>query len=165
MQIWNFFLFIRHVTEGITIFSFLLNIILYKRLNSRYLTDVLGSLYGNGNYKKVTTWLNDYAKNTSAILTSEEDVVIGTDNEQRLGKTYVASINSSLTTSVIAVIVAFVLKTRSFFQYIFGGRTSNWRFGEKAYGEDERENIVKKALSGRELGKSPESNESSSSPN
>ena len=79
-------------------------------------------------------------------------MVIATDNEQKLGKTYVTSIHSTITTSVISVIVAFFLNLQKYYQYVKTGCTSFWRYGEKEYTNDEKKNIMTKALEGRVKG-------------
>ena len=133
-------------------YSFSLNVILYKKLNSKFLSNIWGNLHGGGSYYIVLEWLKRYADDNPAKLSCLDDVVIGTDNEQKLGKSYVASIKSCLSTSVIAVVVAFFLNLRQFYQYIKSGCTSNWRFGEKEYLTKEKKNILAKALKGRDKG-------------
>ena len=44
-----------------------MNIILYKQLNSKHLSDVLGHLYSGGGYNTVTRWLETYAENHPPI--------------------------------------------------------------------------------------------------
>ena len=121
-------------------------------MNSKFLANLWGVLHGGGQYNKILSWLKKYSENNSPKLLAIEDCIIGTDNEQRLGKTYVTSINSSLTTSVISVIVAFILNLKLYCQYIKSGCTSMWRFGEKKYSKNEKKNILAKALLGREKG-------------
>ena len=84
------------------------------------------------------TWLKNYTDENTAKLTSIDDVVIATDNEQKLGKTYVTSIHSNISTSVISVVVAFFLNFQKYYQYIKTGCTSFWRYGGKEYTIDEK---------------------------
>ena len=132
--------------------SFALNIILYKKLDSKYLTNLNGSLNNGGSYWAVWRWLTNYSEANPAKLVSTEDTVFGTDNERRLGKTYTNSIGSNLTASVISVIVAFILNFRLYYQYLAEGVTSRWRFGEKEYNDQQKKEILEKALEGREKG-------------
>ena len=88
-------------------------------------------------------------------MATQEDIIIGTDNEQKLGKTYTTSISSNLTTSVISVVVAFILRMGKFYQYLRSGCTSNWRFTEKKFSSKEKDIVLAKAMLGREQGNKP----------
>ena len=119
------------------------------------LTNLWENLFGGGCYTLISEWFKTYSIENSAKLVEMEDVVIGTDNEQKLGRTYVSSINSSIATSVISVIVAFVLNANKFFQYIRKGRSSFWRYAEREFSDEEKKEVLEKALYGREKGDSP----------
>ena len=127
---------------------------MYKKLDSKYLTNLNGTLNNGGSYWTVSRWLTNYAEANPAKLDSTEDCVFGTDNERRLGKTYTNSIASNLTSSVISVIVGFILNLRLYYQYLAEGCTSNWRYCEKEYTDLEKKEILRKALQGREKGPS-----------
>ena len=133
-------------------YSFTLNLILYKKVSSKFLSNLWGNFHGGGNYTVLLEWLKNYSDENPASLTCFDDVVIATDNEQKLGKTYVTSIHSTITTSVISVIVAFFLNLQKYYQYVKTGCTSFWRYGEKEYTNDEKKNIMTKALEGRVKG-------------
>jgi hypothetical protein len=128
------------------------NIILYKQLNSKHLSDVLGNLYSGGCYKTVTRWLETYAENHPPISETDDDIVLGVDNEQKSGHTYTSSIESTLIMSCITVVILFILKLKRFYQYVKNGCTSNWRFPQKDIDKKEKENILEAALDGREKG-------------
>ena len=63
-----------------------------------------------------------------------------------------ALVYSTITTSVILGIVAFFLNLQKYYQYVKTGCTSFWRYGEKEYTNDEKKNIMTKALEGRVKG-------------
>ena len=140
------------ISGSIMPYCFAVNIILYKKLGCKMLSNLWGDFHGGGSYWLLIRWLKAYSDKNPAKLSSPDDCVIGTDNEQRLGKSYATSICSSLTTSVISVIVAFLLNMKLYYQYIKDGCTLHRRFGEKEYSKEEKETILTKALNGRDSG-------------
>ena len=130
-------------------YSFTLNLILYKKVSSKFLSNLWGNLHGGGSYTVLLQWLKNYSDENPARLICIDDVVIATDNEQKLEKAYVTSIHSTISTSVISVVVAFFLNFQKYYQYIKTGCSSFWRYGEKEYTIDEKKDILTKALEGR----------------
>ena len=133
-------------------YSFSLNLVLYKKMSSKFLSNLWGDLHGGGSYWMLLDWLKKYSEDNPAKLNCVDDVVIATDNEQKLGKSYVTSIKSGLSTSVISVVVAFLLNMKRYYQYVKTGCTSFWRYGEKECTDDEKKNVLSKALTGRNEG-------------
>ena len=132
------------------LFSFSVNLLLYKQINSRMLCDVLGALSGAGSYSTITTWLNDYTALKKPKLKTNNDVVFGVDNEQKLGKTYSSSIHSNLTTSCICVVVGIDLQLQMRCQSEENYRSSFWRFPERSIDDSSKIMICYKAKHGRE---------------
>ena len=90
---------------------------------------------------------------TKPTLSSVEDIVIAVDNDQKHGRTFTSNIKSKLQTSTICVVIGFILKLYGYAQYIFCGRTSNWRFPEKDLTDREKKQCFERAINGREPGK------------
>ena len=56
--------------------SFVVNLSLYKRLNSKLLCDVLGKIYNCGSHQMVWSWLNTYTMKNKPILDCTDDVYL-----------------------------------------------------------------------------------------
>ena len=120
--------------------SFGLNVLLYKETNSRRLCDVLGLAFGCGSYTPVTEWIRSYTELTKPNVDTEMDIVLGTDNEQKVGKTYTTSIHSNVKTSCISMVVSFELKLPESIQGHEDGNSSTWRFTECDFENTQKQN-------------------------
>ena len=132
--------------------SFGLNLLLYQRLHSQTLCDVLGSVSGTGAYKPVSRWLNTYSECNEPILDTKNDVCIGVDNEQKLGRSYTSSVHSNLENSCICVVIAFSLQLDHAFQSNADGLSSKWRYPEICLDESDKRKVLSSAMHGRETG-------------
>ena len=124
--------------------------LLYQEMNSRQLCDILGLTFGYGSYKPVTEWIRCYTETTVPRIETELDVVLASDNEQKLGRTYTTSVHSNITTSCICMVVSFELKLPQSIQNRKDGVSSTWRLTEREFEQSQRVEILQKALNGRE---------------
>lgn len=100
----------------------------------------------------VTRWLNSFAMSVKPDVNTGMDIIFGVDNEQRHGKSFTSAVKSSLITSTICVVVAFILRLHLKAQYIMTGKTSFWRFPECNFTQREKDICLERALHGRDPG-------------
>ena len=107
--------------------SFIINVLLYKTYNSKHLCNVLNAVYNCGSYITVWRWLDTYTEQNKALLSTTENVTLGVDNEQKMGRTFTNSVKSCLISSTICVVVAWHPRWKLLQRLLYSARSFNNR--------------------------------------
>lgn len=109
-------------------------------------------MWGCGAYGTVRNWIKAYAEKAEPTLETKRNICLIADNEQKHGKSYTNSLNSTLATSCITTVIAAELNLKNECQFSQDGQTHLWRSPEKNLTVECKEQVRTRALFGRNKG-------------